>query len=101
MNEDKRLRAAQVARLAGVSKQTLVRWITAHKIPEPIRDRNGWRFWTEAETLAVLEFANRTTGASTARSPEKQVPSTAPRAAAASRLRASRRVSPRKTPPAR
>ncbi len=51
----------EVAERAGVSRDTLLRWLKAGKIPEPGRNRNGWRVFTEKEARAVEEYANRYT----------------------------------------
>ena len=56
----------EVAQRVGVSKETLLRWLRAHKIPEPDRDRNGWRIFSEAEVNDLLRYKNRVT-----RSPKK------------------------------
>ena len=47
----------EVARSAGVHRSTLIRWLYAKKIPEPRRDRNGWRAFTERERSAIVAFA--------------------------------------------
>ena len=48
--------SAEVARLAGVHKDTLLRWLRAGAVAEPKRDRHGWRRFTkvEAESIAAL-----------------------------------------------
>lgn len=56
----------EVALKVGVSKETLLRWLRAHKIPEPDRDRNGWRIFSEAEVNEILRYKNRVV-----RSPKK------------------------------
>jgi site-specific DNA-methyltransferase (cytosine-N4-specific) len=53
-----RLSTAEVARMAGVHKDTLLRWLKAGHVPEPGRDRHGWRHFTESEANAVIDFAN-------------------------------------------
>jgi len=50
-----------VARRAGVHRDTLLRWLRARLIPEPSRDRHGWRSFTETEAKAVTAFAQRIT----------------------------------------
>lgn len=44
--------------MAGVHKDTLLRWLKAGHVPEPRRDRHGWRHFTESEANAVIDFAN-------------------------------------------
>lgn len=58
---EKRLSTADVARRAGIHRDTLLRWLRQKQIPEPERDRRGWRVFTEAEAAAILQFAQRTT----------------------------------------
>ncbi|UUX96605.1 hypothetical protein [Aquabacterium sp. J223] len=50
--------AHETAKVAGVSKQTLLRWITENRIKDAAkRDRNGWRLFTEPEVKAITRFA--------------------------------------------
>ena len=58
-NGHDRLKIAEVAQRAGVSKNTLLRWLSKGLIEEPDRDWRGWRVWTEKEAVAVVGFANR------------------------------------------
>ena len=58
-----RLSTAAVARLAGVHKDTLLRWLRAGLVREPHRDRHGWRYFTPAEAQAVVNFAQASTEA--------------------------------------
>ncbi len=51
------LSTAEVARMAGVHKDTLLRWLRAGLVTEPRRDRRGWRYFTESEARAVVKFA--------------------------------------------
>jgi hypothetical protein len=60
-----RLSTADVARLAGVHRDTLLRWLRQKQIPEPSRDRRGWRVFTDAEAAAIAEFAQRRTNGAT------------------------------------
>ena len=53
--------ALQAARAAGISKNTLLRWLKQGKVPEVARDRNGWRIFTTADIAAVAAFARKTT----------------------------------------
>lgn len=54
------LSTAEVARQAGIHKDTLLRWLRAGLIAEPQRDRRGWRYFTSAEARAVAQFAQMT-----------------------------------------
>ena len=52
------LSTAQVADLARIHKDTLLRWLRQGLVVEPGRDRRGWRVWTQNETRAVIAFAS-------------------------------------------
>lgn len=60
MTEKKFYSVKEVADLAGVHRATIRRWLESGRIPEPDRDRNGWRIFTEEELGIVLRYANRT-----------------------------------------
>jgi DNA-binding transcriptional MerR regulator len=49
----------QVAKEAGVTKNTLAKWESAGKVPSPKRERGGnrARAYTDAERAQVLEYA--------------------------------------------
>jgi site-specific DNA-methyltransferase (cytosine-N4-specific) len=47
----------QVADMAGVHKDTLLRWLRDDRLPEPGRDRNGWRVFTSQEAAEVVTYA--------------------------------------------
>jgi len=47
----------EVARLADVHRDTLLRWLRAGLVNEPARDRHGWRVFTKQEAAAVVRFA--------------------------------------------
>jgi predicted site-specific integrase-resolvase len=56
MNE---LSTIQVARLAGISKNTLLSWLHAGKIPEPKRQNNGGqdvRLWSDHDVAGVSKY---------------------------------------------
>ena len=53
-----RLTTSEVARGAGVHRDTLLRWLRDGLIPEPTRDRRGWRVFSRTEAAAVTAFAN-------------------------------------------
>ena len=48
---------AEVAALAGVHRDTLLRWLRESTMPEPRRDRRGWRVFTAAEVANIVTFA--------------------------------------------
>lgn len=48
----------EVADQAGVSRDTLMRWLKTGKIPEPDRDRNLHRSFTREELDQVVRYAN-------------------------------------------
>lgn len=52
-DRDRVLSTAQVAAMAGVHRDTLLRWLRQGKVPEPRRDARGWRTFTEAEAIAI------------------------------------------------
>lgn len=51
------LSTAEVASKAGVHRDTLLRWLREHSVPEPRRDRRGWRIFTSREAAAIAAFA--------------------------------------------
>ncbi len=59
-NHAKRLSTAEVAEMAGVHRDTLLRWLRAGDIPEPSRDRHGWRVFSRKEATAVVSYATST-----------------------------------------
>jgi len=74
------LTTAEVARQAGVHKDTLLRWLRAGAVEEPKRDRHGWRSFTTQEAARVVEFA-RSPAASAAASESSERAATNPRIA--------------------
>lgn len=52
-----RLSTAKVAHMAGVHKDTLLRWLRSGLVQEPNRDRHGWRYFTPTEAQTVVSFA--------------------------------------------
>jgi excisionase family DNA binding protein len=63
MNSDRRYSTRQVADKVDVSKETILRWLRAGKIPEPDRDPNGWRVFSDTEVDDILRFKNQVTPA--------------------------------------
>lgn len=57
----------EVARELNVTKQTLLNWLYAKKVPEPPRSRSGSRLWSEARVSLIRQqiregrLHNRTT----------------------------------------
>jgi DNA modification methylase len=51
-------RTRDVAQQAGIHRDTLLRWLREGRIPEPGRDRNSWRVFTEEEARKVVEYAS-------------------------------------------
>ncbi len=51
------LSTAEVAKLAGVHKDTLLRWLRAGSVPEPRRDRHGWRSFTKVDAKRISDFS--------------------------------------------
>ncbi len=50
--------AHEAAKAAGISKQTLLRWIAENRIRDAAkRDRHGWRLFSEPEVRAISRFA--------------------------------------------
>lgn len=48
---------AEVAKRAGVHKDTLLRWLRRGLVQEPRRDRHGWRYFTEDQVMDIVAFA--------------------------------------------
>lgn len=48
---------SEVAERAGVHTDTVRRWVKNGKIPEPGRDRNDWRVFTEEELEEIVAYA--------------------------------------------
>jgi len=52
-----RLNTSEVAKMFGVTRATLYRWIEDGKIPEPARDpENGWQIWQQPELDAIARL---------------------------------------------
>jgi DNA modification methylase len=60
----RRVSTAEVARRAGVHRDTLLRWLRRGLVKEPGRDRHGWRTFSEDEAVAVVAFAKSSGDAS-------------------------------------
>lgn len=57
MADNHALTTAEVAIRAGIHKDTLLRWLRAGLVPEPQRDRHGWRCFTSEQAAAIEHFA--------------------------------------------
>jgi len=60
MEEKKFYTITEVARRVGVHADTLRRWVRTGRIPEPRRDRNDWRVFSESEIQQIISFATFT-----------------------------------------
>ena len=48
---------AEVAAMAGVHRDTLLRWLRERTLPEPRRDRRGWRVFSPKDAATVVAYA--------------------------------------------
>jgi len=61
LNGEHYYRTSEVCRLAGISRVTLLRWISDGIIKDASRrDRRGWRLFTKAEIKAIKAEVNHT-----------------------------------------
>lgn len=49
----------EVSKIAGVHRDTLLRWLREGKIPEPERNRNNWRIFTQADLDNIIAFTGQ------------------------------------------
>jgi excisionase family DNA binding protein len=55
-------RTAEACKLAGISRNTYFRWLREGLLPDVgMRDRRGWRLFTEEDLLRLRSEANRVT----------------------------------------
>lgn len=55
-----RYTSAKIQKILKVSKNTLIRWEEAGKIPKPKRDpMSGYRYWTEADLKKLRKITGR------------------------------------------
>ena len=47
----------EVATMAGVHRDTLLRWLRDQSVAEPQRNRHGWRVFSQEEATAIVAFA--------------------------------------------
>jgi excisionase family DNA binding protein len=53
-------RTAEVCRMAGISRSTLLRWLKNDGLKiNDYRDRRSWRLFTEADVKKLINEANR------------------------------------------
>jgi hypothetical protein len=50
---------AAAARQIGVSAITLKRWLLKKKVDEVVRNRNGWRVFSDADIRRIKAFADK------------------------------------------
>ena len=60
-DQEQTFSAHEAARAAGISKNTLLRWLKQGKVPEVRRDRNGWRVFSPLDVETITAFARKTT----------------------------------------
>ena len=49
----------EVSKIAGVHRDTLLRWLREGKISEPKRNRNDWRIFSEADLDNIIAFTHQ------------------------------------------
>ncbi len=54
--EEKYYKSAEVAKICGVSSQTIRNWEENGKIPEVEKNEKGWRFYTESDLLKIKAY---------------------------------------------
>jgi DNA-binding transcriptional MerR regulator len=60
VNGKKYYKMSEAARIAGISRSTLVRWIKGGTTKDaPHRDRRGWRLFTETDIKALEQEAGK------------------------------------------
>jgi predicted site-specific integrase-resolvase len=53
-------RTLEVCRVAGIGRSTLLRWFNAGILNDvPLKDRRGWRLFSETDVKRIEEEANR------------------------------------------
>ena len=53
----KQMTPKEVAKKAGIHRDTLLRWLRENLIPEPRRDHRGWRIFSSEEAEVVQRFS--------------------------------------------
>lgn len=57
----------EIAKIVGVTIQTIYNWLRKNKISEPERDYNGHRVFTNEDLKMILDYKNRTSSIRTGR----------------------------------
>jgi hypothetical protein len=52
----------EICREARISRSTLLRWLKRGVVSEPIKDRRGWRIFSEGDLKKIKAEAERTWG---------------------------------------
>ena len=53
-------RTSEACKLAGIARSTLLRWASTHVIQEAsVRDRRGWRLFTQADVDRIAQEAQK------------------------------------------
>jgi len=65
------LSTSEVAERVGIHRDTLLRWLRQGIVPEPSRDRNGWRSFSESDANAVIAYATQIQSSGGAAVPEE------------------------------
>ena len=55
--DTKNFSTAEVAKMAGIHRDTLLRWLRQGLVSEPKRDRREWRIFSEEEAREIVQFA--------------------------------------------
>ena len=50
----------ELCREARVSRSTILRWLKSGVIPEPIKDRRGWRIFSRDELARIIQEVKKT-----------------------------------------
>ena len=56
------MNTAKVAKILGISKSTLLRWISSGLIEDVQRNQKGWRVWTNGDIQKLKRFAQEYKG---------------------------------------
>lgn len=57
------MNTAKVAEILGISKSTLLRWISSGLIEDAQRNKKGWRVWSNDDIQRLKRFAHDYIGA--------------------------------------
>jgi len=59
MVQNKYYYTREVSTMAGIHRDTLLRWLREGKLPEPKRDRNNWRIFSENEVQTIINYVKK------------------------------------------